>query len=462
MTNVNPAPVENLNLADSIALASGLFDDGNYAEAERLFRAAEQAGAGFAAINGLGMCLSELERPSEALQWFDRAYVILRDEMMALGCNRAKALAEVGKAEEALLMYNGLLASSPRSDLIRYSRALIMLQMGQHEQAIAELNDVLSREPGNDKARFARGFARLVLGDYASGFEDYECRLKDDLAEPNVPLWTGSEDLHGKTILVHGEMGLGDNIMFMRFVPLMIAQGAMVIVVVPKSQRFLVDAIDGASYRTTDQATWPRLDYWVRFMSLARCFRTMVETVPNPIAVHHDPRKLERWRSIIDAPGLKVGLCWTGSLKSRYDAHRSIPLEKLSPLFDLPGVTFYGLQKDVRESDRATLAQSPIIDIADRLETFEDTANAMACLDLMITVDTSVAHMAGTVGVPTWIMLTAFRTYWLWIAKLATSPWYPSVRLFRQERDGDWPGLVRRISAELSRLSSEDHTRAQG
>jgi tetratricopeptide (TPR) repeat protein len=446
--------VEKLNLGDTIFLASGLYDDCHYEEALRLYQAADQAGAGYPAINGAGVCLNELEKPVEALKYFDRAYSLLRDEMLALSSNRAKALTEVGRCAEALQIYDGLMRSAP-NDIFRYNRAITVMQMGHYDICIRECDDILSRDPDHDKARFARGFSYLVLGDYERGFHDYECRQKDQLNEPDVELWTGEQDLSGKTILVHAEMGLGDNIMFMRYVPLMVERGAKVICVLPDSQKFLIDGIPGVEWRNADHAAWPHLDYWVRFMSLAWCFKTVRETIPPPIKLMH--RKRLDWLWLDDASrvrkgDLKVGLCWSGSLKSRYDQHRTIPLEKLAPLFDVPGVTFFSLQKDVRESDRDVFEQFPMIDLAPYLETFEDTSNAMKFLDLMITVDTSVAHMAGTVGIPTLVMLTSFRTYWLWITGEETSPWYPSVRTIRQHKDGDWSNVVSSVVERIQQL----------
>jgi tetratricopeptide (TPR) repeat protein len=448
-----------LNISDAIRLAKGLFEDNHYEEALPIFKAAASAGAGFDAINGLALCLNELEKPQEALPIFDQAYSVLRDEMMALMANRAKALSGVGRAAEALNIYDGLLQSNPRILFIRYSRSLVLLQIGKYQEAIEQLSSVISLDPDNDLARFARGFGELVLGDYENGFRDYESRLKDSIDAIDVPLWTGQENLTDKTILVHGEMGLGDNIMFMRYVPMLAERAKKVIVVVPKSQYPLVPKIDGVEFRNSDRATWPKIDYWVRFMSLAYCFRTTAENVPLPAPLNYDPIISAKWRGLISSPKLKVGLCWSGSAKSRYDAWRSIPLKELAPLFDIPGIQFYSFQLGVRDSDLEAYAAQrcpdnqgvpPLADFTYELTDFGETAHAMRELDLMITVDTSVAHLAGTVGVPTFVMLTEFRTYWLWISKLETSPWYPSVRVFRQPSDGDWKTVVGNIRAALS------------
>ena len=441
-----PKP-ETLNVADTMFLASGLYDDGLYEQALDLYRAADEAGGGFPAINGAGLCLNDLEQPESALKYFDRAYTILRDEMLALTSNRAKALTEMGRCEEALQMYNGLMASAP-NDIFRYNRALTLMQMGQYEACISECNDILSRDASNDLARFARGFSYLVLGDYERGFKDYECRLKDELEPIDAELWTGDQDLFGKTILVHADQGYGDNIQFARFLPMLVERGARVIAVLPTSQKFLVNGVPGAEWRNGDRTTWPKLDYWVRFMSLAYCFRISRETVPPPVSLKlkEDAVALKAVLSELKAQWgtkpISVGLCWAGGVKSRYDKHRSLPLEQLAPLFELKDVAFYSLQKDLRESDRAAFECFPITDLSPALNTFEDTANVMAVLDLVITVDTSVAHLAGTVGVPTLVMLTAFRTYHLWIMGSGTSPWYPSVRLLKQKTSGEWGPVV--------------------
>lgn len=451
--------VTQLNVPDAMHLAQKLYADRLYAEALALFAAvAKTEGAPFQAINGAGLCLIELDRDAEALPFFDQAFAILQSETAALMANRAKALAAVGRVREALEIYNGLVRAMPRGAFVRNGRGLTLLQMGMHLAAIADFDAVLALEPGNDVARFARGFANLVLGNYAEGFRDYEHRLKDVLDEPDVPLWTGKEDLAGKAILVHGEMGLGDNIMFMRYVPMLQARGADVVVVVPQSQRALVPA--GCAWRLADKASWPRLDYWVRFMSLAFLFGTTETTVPPPLPPAIDPVLQKKWKARLATNALKVGLCWSGNPNSKYDAWRTVPFSAMAQLIEaMPGVQFYSLQLGVREHDRAELARmvdaGRVIDLAGELTDFAQTAHVMRELDCMVTVDTSVAHMAGAVGVKTLVMLTAFRTYWLWITKLATSPWYPSIRVFRQEHEGKWFDVIGKIAAELQKFRAQ-------
>lgn len=516
-----------LNVAEAISLAFGLFIDGHYAEAEPLFRTAEQHGGGFPALNGLGMCLNELERPQEALLCFDHAYALLRDEMFALIANRGKALAEAGKSDEAIAVFDGLLKNSsneqvrnyraivqtnkgdidessrefealstnnPANDQFKYNRALVHLQQGKAQECIDACDDLLTRDqPNPHLVHFARGFAHLMLGNYEKGFADYEHRRLDNVDPPwtefkgnlcEAPTWNG-EDISDKTILVHADQGLGDNIMFSRYLPLMVKKAKRVIVALPKGQQIITNSVPGTEYVSGAESivaekfsggpkviiekseydtgqykegrgAWPMVDCWIRFMSLAFAFKTTRENIPPPITLKVDDANLKRWQERIGNGGnLKVGLCWAGAFKSRYDKHRTIALEKLEPLFDLPNITFYSLQKELRDGDAELIEKHGIIDLGPELKTFEETACAMKCLDLMVTVDTSVAHLAGTVGLPTLVMLTKFRTYWLWLSGENMSPWYPSIEVFQQQTDGNWDnvvaGVVQKISLNLQR-----------
>lgn len=438
-------------------LAGELMLQDRFAEAATLWRGLLKAWPGNPlAMHALAICLLEDKRGAEALPLLDQAAAAHRDELVALAANRARALADTSRAEEALVLLDNILRTYPQHLPSYYNRGLVRLQLGQHEAAIADLDHVLEHEPGNDNARFGRGFARLVLGDYERGFADYECRLRDVIEEPTAPQWTGEQEVAGKAILVMSEQGLGDNIMFARYLPLLVARGAKVIVAVTEGVKPLLEHLKGVE--VIDEDGRPGCDYWVRFMSLAHCFGTRVDTVPPPL-------ELDKSTPVFRQPGetFKVGLCWAGSPHSRYDEHRSIPLEQLRPLFDLPNTTFVSLQKEIRDSDRAAFEEFKargLVDLAPTLTNFRATAHAMRHLDAMVTVDTSVAHLAGTVGIPTYVLLTAFRTYWLWIAQRRDSPWYPSISCIRQPRDGDWASVVHAAKAGLQIMSQGKHNEA--
>jgi tetratricopeptide (TPR) repeat protein len=446
----------DLNPFDTMALAAEAFRTGQYEMAEQMFRALEQHAPGDHNYKHMiAVALMGQEKYTEAMPYLDQSVSLLRNELIAITINRGMALGELGKSPEALQIFDNLLRSVPNDPLVHYNRGLILMQFARWDEAIAELEVLLSVDPDNDKARFARGFCYLVKGDYAQGFRDYEFRKKDRIEDPGVPLWTGEQSLKGKTILVHGEQGLGDNIMFARYLPLMVERGAAVFVWTPSVVRPLLSHLEGVTLLGDDRDTWPQFDLWVRFMSLAWCFRTVQSTIPAPVALVYDNARLMEIEQLLGAKHrINVGVCWAGSLKSRYDAYRTVPLQTLAPLFDTPNVGFYSLQVDIRDSDKELFDQlvagGKLTDLRPQLKNFSDTAHIMHELDFVITVDTSVAHLAGTVGVPTLVMLTNYRTYWLWIEKQTKSPWYPSLKLFRQVQDGDWPSVVDRIYRQLT------------
>lgn len=455
-----PAEV-TLNTGEALSLALEFYSAERYDDAERLFRAVlEVEPMNFHARNALGLCIAEKGDWQRALGEFDQAYLSVLDGLMNVSCNRGMVLGEMGRTREAIAMFDGLIRMYPAFSKAYLNRGILYMQIKEFERAKADFSVVLQREPTNTGAIFSRGFCNLVLGNYKEGFVGFETRKKCEIEPIEVPRWQPGENLAGKTILVHGEQGLGDNIQFLRFVPMLRAAGANVKVVLPTPVEPLAGALD-CEIVPFDRKKWGHFDCWSPIMSLAYCFGTTMETVPPPTPLRYSLVLESIWRSRIPADGkLNVGLCWSGNRISKYDAYRSVPVADTIPLFDLPGVTFYSFQKDVRERDQAAFAELKsrgLVDLEPHLTDFQQTAHAMKQLDLMITCDTSVAHMAGTVGVPTWVMLTDFRAYWLWTHNRENCAWYPSVRIFRQKRDGDWQNtlgdwkeVVARIKAQFS------------
>ena len=421
-----------------------LYSSGHFELAEQIFKNIIETDDDSRAYDGLGVTLVEQKKCKEALAYFNKAGEILRNEITNVSCNRARCLADMGMAKESLVMLDSLIKAYPGHTVARYNRGLVYLQMCRYSEAIEEMNFVLAAEPNNDKAKFGRGFANLVLGRYEPGFRDYEFRHKGDVVTPEAPEWTGDEDIKGRTILVVCDMGYGDNIMFGRYLPLLVERGADVLVYAPPSLEPLYSQIEGVRVVFTHEV---RVDYFIRCMSLAAAFKTTINTVPKPMPIWPESQKWEK--RFKDDGKLRVGLCWTGSTKSFYDEHRSIPLEMLRPLF-MDGITFYSLQKEVRDSDREAFNSLPLVDLASEFDTFADTAGAMVHLDRIVTVDTSVAHLAGTLGVPTTVLLTAYRTYWLWISGINTTPWYPSINVIKQDVDGNWSDVVEQVRQQLA------------
>lgn len=449
-------PRTELNARDAMQIAHELFSLADYDKAARAYQAvAILENGNFDAVHGVGVARLELKEFDQALTWLDRAGTVAITQLVAVALNKAVALGEMGRTHEAIGLLEGALQLSPNDPKIHFNLGVLRMQIELFDAAIQDFEKALSLDPSESygSAKYARGFSNLVLGNYLSGFEDFEHRSKDYVpVEPQHGVeWTGQQPLAGKTILVHAEMGSGDTIQFGRYLPLMVECGAKINAVVHPGLRPLFEGAQGITLYGEDEA-WPRSDYWVRLMSLARCFETTENSVPAPLSIVYDPSVMKRWRRVITQDTINIGLCWSGNPKSKYDVHRSIPARLFEPLVAirerLP-IRFYCFQQQVRESDREGFAALGLMDVGPLLTDFRETAHAMKCLDLMVTCDTSVAHMAGTVGIPTWVMLTKFRTYWLWMIGRDTTPWYPSMSCLKQTTDGDWPEVMQRVIDKL-------------
>lgn len=394
----------------------------------------------------VGIDLNRQRKFADALPIFEHAIAQCQEDLLAAACNRAVALGELGRADEALAILDGILAQRPEFEMARLNRGIVRMQVGRLEDAILDYRMIVDHPELSRAARFGLGFANLVMGNLREGFEGFECRKLPPTPVPPQPEWTG-QPLAGKSILVLGEMGLGDNIMFLRYAPMLRARGAEnVFVAVPPPMKPLAECMEGITALSSGK---PRFDYWVRMMSLAHRFGTDIDSVPPPAKFNLPPALRDAWTLPMRSDRIKVGLCWSGSRESEYDSHRNVPLAALAPVVELPGIDFYSLQIDVRDSDRAAFDAADIFDVGAKLKHFRDTACVVSALDLVITVDTSVAHLAGSLGVPTWVMLTSFRTYWLWIRDRDDCPWYPQTRAFRQTKDGDWADVVQRVRESL-------------
>jgi hypothetical protein len=271
------------------------------------------------------------------------------------------------------------------------------------------------------------------------------------------PPWLGDEKLAGKTILLHAEQGYGDTLQFCRYSALVAALGARVVLEAPWPLARLLASLDGVVKMVPRGDPLPPFDQHCPLMSLPLAFGTTLATVPAPAQVRVAPERIDAWRQrLAGVPGLRVGLVWAGSARRTdpdaraIDRRRSITLAHFAPLATVQGVSFVSLQKD--EPARQTLAPPPgmtVIDVTTELNDFADTAALIGALDLVISVDTAVAHLAGTLGKPVWI-LTQFDSCWRWLVGRTDSPWYPSARLFRQPVLGDWDAVIGDVVTALS------------
>lgn len=355
------------------------------------------------------------------------------------------------RPEEAAAVFMELLRRDPASTKARINLSASLFNAGRIAESGAVLDDIADRVP---EARWNRASVRLMLGDYAGGWEDYEDRWSApgctiDSRVFDRPRWRGEEG-GGRTILLFAEQGFGDTVQFCRYAPAVAARGWRVTLEVqPPLVDLLRASFDGIAVVPRGPVTPPH-DVQCPLMSLPRVFGTRLETVPAVVPyLRADPERAARARTRL-GPDFNVGLVWAGSPTQANDINRSLPLEALRPLLAVPGVRFFSVQKVPRPGDAAILAGLPAVtDLGPELGDFADTAAVLQALDLLITVDTSVAHVAGALGRAVWVALTCVPD-WRWLLERNDSPWYPTARLFRQTRRGDWEGVVRRIADALA------------
>ncbi len=370
--------------------------------------------------------------------------------------NLANALSRRWRHADAVPAYRAAIALRPSYPAAHSGLGMALLMLGRLAEAEAAFADALAREPDNAYALTNRGRSRLLRGDYAGGLPDYEHRLRttfEDLAPllPDVPLWDGHA-LAGLRVLAFADQGSGDVIHFVRYVPMLVAAGAIVMVVCrPRLRRLLRPVLGGVRVVAAPEPG-DAFDVQVPFASLPHVFATRVGTIPAAcpyLAAEAD--RVATWAGRLRGAGsaFRIGLCWQGNRDWRADPRRSVPLASLAPLASLPGVRLISLQVHADGSALPALERFDDIDAGE--DAFIDTAAMMANLDLVVSCDTSVAHLAGALGRPTILLLQAVPE-WRWLLEHEDTPWYPTMRLMRQGDGEDWTGPVDRLVAAVRNL----------
>jgi tetratricopeptide (TPR) repeat protein len=377
--------------------------------------------------NNIGASLQGLRRDEDAIPWFDKA-IGLRANFATALMNKACSLSQMLRIEEAAALYQR----------------------------------VKTFDPGNGDAEWNMSFLHLVAGNLEDGWAEREVRWTTGMRPahyPNFsqPRWHGEGDIEGKTILIHADEGLGDTIQFARYLPMLAARGARVVFVVEEPLYPLLSGLpEIAQCLTIGTQPLPAFDLHCAIGTLPMAFGTRLDTIPS--STSYLPAiaeaRVQAWEQRLQAREaaarrLRVGLVWFGNPSHKNDHYRSIPLRMLSPLLEA-GANFVSLQKNPRPEDQALLEQAGVIDLTLGLTDFAETAALVSCLDLVITVDTSAAHLAGALGRPTWILLPYFPDY-RWLLDRDDSPWYPTARLFRQSETRDWGDVIERVRSELDR-----------
>jgi len=394
-----------------------------------------------------GTVLNALGMPAEAIPHFQQA--LARNPSHAAAClNLGNACADLDQLEAAEAHCGRAISLMPTLAEAHASLGFVLTSLGRVDEAVAACENAIRLRPDLAEAHWNQAVAALLGGDFALGFREYEWRKKHDrfrqdfVALPG-PEWDGS-DLNGRTLLVHAEQGLGDTIQFARFLPLIAAHGHAILACEPPLIPLL--ATLPATVVAKD-APLPGYDCWIDQMSLPRMFATTAASIPQPHGyLRADAERSARWRASL--PDMRrIGVAWHGNPAHSNDRRRSMPAAELARLFALPGLHFVNLQVG------PCAAEAGLPDLSPMLTDFAATAALIDALDLVVTVDTAVAHVAGALGRPCWLMLP-YAPDWRWQLRRDDTPWYSSMRLFRQPKPGDWGAVIDAIVEHLSGWSS--------
>lgn len=403
----------------------------------------------------MGNALRELDRFEDALSAYDRA-VSLRPAYAEAWSNRGVLLKRMGRMQEALQSYTKAITLEPDFVDALVNCSTLLKEMMDLDAAMAMNRRALALQPDNSGAHLNLAICHLLRGEFNEGFAHYEWRWKTEQLQASVrpfvqPLWTGEQSLSGKTILLHAEQGLGDTVQFCRYAKLLKHMGAKVVMEVQAPLLPLLNSLDGVDVWLRQGDALPAFDYQCPLLSLPWALKTTPKTMPAAVPyLAADTNLIAEWgKRLGSSSRTRVGLVWSGRPEHKNDHNRSMSLRLLAPLLGMDA-EFHCLQKEFRAADLALDPASMGVRLwADQLISFAETAALIAHMDLVIAVDTSVAHVAAALGKPVWLMLP-YSPDWRWLLGRDDSPWYPVMRLFRQDSGADWAGVVQRLKAALS------------
>ena len=396
----------------------------------------------------------------ESINYFQQT-IKLKPDYTEAHCNLAMVLKQQGKLTEAIGHYRQAQALKPEDAGIHFILGKAVVELGQIEEAIGHYRQAIAIQPDYAEAHYNLGMALLLLGDMAKGFAEYEWRWQwSEFARQNSlsidrPLWDGTP-LQGCTIFLYAEQGYGDTIQFIRYLSLVRERGGKAIVACPQELKRLLSAIPGIEQVLTTGDVLPAFDCYAPLMSLPHILGTTPDTIPAQVPYIEsrtgDP-------PVLRGGQIKVGITWACKHTHWTYLQRSCQLEQFLPLLEIPGITWYSLQKGPQVADLQQISDK-IINLDEQLQDFADTAGAIAQLDLVITVDTAVAHLAGAMAKPVWVLLPNIPN-WRWMLDREDSPWYPTMRLFRQQQPGDWRSVFQRVASALNGLPGKENGKTE-
>jgi len=368
--------------------------------------------------------------------------------------NLGSSLVEQGRHDSGIKCHQRAIAINPQRPTSHHGVGVSLYLQRDIRGAIESARNAIKADPGYMDARLLLGHCLIISGDYLAGWSEHE-KSRIENYNQDFPLWNG-EDLSGKRILLICEQGFGDDLHFIRYAKLVKSMGARVIVGCKPPLSRLFRSVPWIDDINPFDIPAPEFDYFCPLMRLPYVLGTTIESIPAPIPYFYpEDRKVREWDERLGEDGrLRVGLCWAGGRRehdpkaNRIDRRRSISLQQFAPFFDVPGAKFYSLQK----GDGSDQTHPNLIDYTGEFLDFMDTAAFVENLDLVITVDTAVAHLAGGLGKPVW-MLSRFDGCWRWGLSGEHTPWYPTMTIFRQEKPGDWSGAIKDITGKLIRRS---------
>jgi len=417
--------VPNAQFFNNVGLT--LYAQGSYADAlKNLVSALELEPHNPIVYNNLGVCYFSLDQFESALQSYLRA--------ISLDPSYFEAHNNLGNA---------------------------LVKLFQHEEALKSYDQAFALDPSYVEAYWNKALALLQLGRFSEGWVLHESRWAKPSFQPIVrhfpqPIWDGSFSIAGKTLLLHAEQGLGDTLQFVRYLELVLALGAGVVLEVQAPLVLLLDGLFSVEGLIKQGDPLPSFDFHCPLMSLPLAFQTTLTSVPNAVPyLKPSPEKQLFWAEKLGPTSqLRVGLVWSGDPRHQNDKHRSIALDELLTALP-PGCTYVSLQSEIRDSDRQALENCDrLVHFGSELKDFSDTAALCAQMDVVVCVDTSVAHLSGALGKPTFLLLP-YNPDWRWLLERSDSPWYPTMQLYRQGQLGSWQSALENVSVDLQLMASK-------
>lgn len=419
-------------------------------------------------IYRMGQTLRNLDQFEESLPYFRKA-VALQPTNIHMILDLANTLNMLDQTEEAITFYQRILEINPKINEVLYNLGFSLKKLGHLKEAVEIYTKLIETKPDYAQPHFSLSLSYLALGDFERGWKEYEWRWAAYNETPRKykqPMWDGS-DLHGKTILLYAEQGLGDSFQFIRYAKLLKERGAIVIFDAQKPIKQILSLCPYLDKVVTGNDPLPAFDFQIPLMSLPLVFNTTLKTVPAEIPyLHADQKLVEYWKEkLASDKNFKIGICWQGNANystqflRKTVAAKSMHVREFAPLAQVKGISIYNLQKmngdeQLKEVNQLLNIRSFGPDFDDKNGRFMDTAALIKNLDLVVTIDTSISHFAAALGTPTWILLPE-PADWRWMLKCTDTPWYPNVRLFRQPKVGDWKSVMEDIVTALLEIVSK-------